>query len=500
MGIIIRQGFKSTILSYIGVVLGAFNLLWFFPKYLSADEIGIITLLQSLAFVLASFVQLGGNNIVDKFFPRFRDEEAQHHGFFALVLLYCLVGFSVFVAAYFGFKSFWLTIYAEKSPQINQFFPVLPWLTFFLMYQAMLEAFCRTRLRIVVPTLLREVFFRLSLILGVGVYFFGYISFVDLGWWLLVTYALAVLILGSYLQRLGALKLSLRFDLRSPIIRRQIPLFGLVITLGGAGALIVSRVDGLMLGALSGSDTVGIYSIAFYMGTVIEMPRRAVGQISTPIISQAWTDGDLAKIDYLYKNTALHQLLIGALFFLLVWCNVDALFNLIPHAEVYRAGKYVILYIGLGRLIDMATGINNEIILQSPYYRFNLVVIILLAVLVVVTNLIFIPLYGINGAALATALSVLLFNTAKFLFLWVKFHLQPFGLKTLYALLCMLITYLFTWMIPPAGPEVGPSLLNIVVRSGLIVLVFGGSVLLFRIFGPVGKLLRTVQHTLMRIF
>ena len=43
MGIIIRQGIQTSIISYAGVAIGAFNVLWLFPKFLGAGEIGLIT-------------------------------------------------------------------------------------------------------------------------------------------------------------------------------------------------------------------------------------------------------------------------------------------------------------------------------------------------------------------------------------------------------------------------------------------------------------------------
>ena len=45
MGLVIRQSFKSTLLTYVGVGLGALNLLFFFPRYLNPELIGLRELL-----------------------------------------------------------------------------------------------------------------------------------------------------------------------------------------------------------------------------------------------------------------------------------------------------------------------------------------------------------------------------------------------------------------------------------------------------------------------
>jgi hypothetical protein len=41
MGIIVRQGFKSSIVSYIGVVIGIFNILILYNQYLTQEQLGL---------------------------------------------------------------------------------------------------------------------------------------------------------------------------------------------------------------------------------------------------------------------------------------------------------------------------------------------------------------------------------------------------------------------------------------------------------------------------
>jgi len=54
-------------------------------------------------------------------------------------------------------------------------------------------------------------------------------------------------------------------------------------------------------------------------------------------------------------------------------------------------------------------------------------------------NMLFIPMYGLTGAALATAMSVFLINTIRFFFLLIVMKIQPFSLNTLKALLAFAV-------------------------------------------------------------
>jgi O-antigen/teichoic acid export membrane protein len=491
MGIIIRQGVKYSTVAYVGVIIGAFNTIWLSPKLLTLEQIGLMRLVQENGLFLAAFVQLGAYNIADKFFPIFKTEDKTNNGLLFFLLTYPLIGFSIFCIALFLFKDIWLGIYQEKSPDINIYFYYFIPLIFFMMYQSILEAYSRINLRIVVPGIFRDIVLKILTIGLIIAFFLQLISFYQLIVLLVFAYGIIVLLLLAYLRNLNVLHLKPNLAFLNRKLVKEMGVYGAFILLGGAGSLIVSKIDFLMLGALAGQRAVAIYTIAFFIGTIIEIPRRAIAQISTPILSQAWMHNDIHKIEEIYKKSAINQLIIGCFLFLGIWSNADAIFNLIPNGEIFRAGKYVILFIGLTRLFDMATGVNGEIILQSRYYRFNLVSVAILAVLIVATNYVFIPVYGINGAAFATALSVFLYNVIKFLFLWIKFRIQPFSQKTMVVLLIAAITFFAAGLIPVSPGDFYGTIANILLRSFIITLVFVSLTLAFRVSEETNHLLKT---------
>ena len=84
-------------------------------------------------------------------------------------------------------------------------------------------------------------------------------------------------------------------------------------------------------------------------------------------------------------------MIVGGLIFLGIWCNIENVFKLIPNGEIYAQGKWVVFYIGISKLFDMATGVNQEIVGTSKYYKIDLLFYLFLVVVAVITNLIFIP-------------------------------------------------------------------------------------------------------------
>ncbi len=103
------------------------------------------------------------------------------------------------------------------------------------------------------------------------------------------------------------------------------------------------------------------------MATVIEVPKRALMQIAMPLISRAFEKNDLKDIQNIYQKTSINQLIVGSLILIGIWANLHNIFALIPRGDIYEAGKYVVLIIGFGKLLDMMFGPSSEIIVLSKY-------------------------------------------------------------------------------------------------------------------------------------
>jgi O-antigen/teichoic acid export membrane protein len=193
---------------------------------------------------------------------------------------------------------------------------------------------------------------------------------------------------------------------------------------GNLGSKLGERVNSVMLGTISTLSNAGIYSVAFFISDSIDAPRRAISRISSPLLADKWKEGKMDEIEELYKKSSLNQLIVGVALLLAVWVSVDDIFRWMPNGEVFQEGKYVILIIGIARLVDMVTGVNTEIISYSLFYRYNFYLVIFLGLSNVVFNLLLIPIFQLNGAALATLASLTLYNLLKFIIIHWK-HGKP---------------------------------------------------------------------------
>lgn len=483
MGIVIRQSIKSSVISYSGVVIGAFSYLWLFPKYLDPAQIGIIQFVQSAAITLASFLQFSGGSTLIRFIPHFGKKDSG--AFFNFILVYILPFLALGLIIMLVLKDTLTRFYLEESPEIIPYFYHIFALIIIYVFITMIEAYARANYRIVVPNFLKDILLRILSILLVVAFLFEFITFRQLILGLIINYVIVLLIGTGYLINLKVLTSRIIF----PTVRKlkEMISYSSFAVVGNASNVVISRIDILMIGSMLGMDFLGVFTITFFMGNIIEIPKRAITQIASPIISNHWKSNDLRGINELYGKAAINLLIVGSVIFLGIWMNVDFIFNVIPNSDIYETGKYVILFIALAKLIDMSAGPNSEIIVFSDYYKFNLLLSVILAVLLVITNLIFIPLWGITGAAFATFLSMILYNLIKYLYLKIKFKLDPFSKKYAVVIIIGVATYLIVQFI---------NLSNIwwqtIIRSVSIVVLFGGLVYIFQLSSDLNNTINTL--------
>lgn len=499
MGVVKRQGIKDSIASYLGVALGAINTLFIYPKFLSTEQIGLFQWVASTALLIAPFIILGATNVSVRFFPRFRDPATGHRGFLGLLLLLPITGFSIMcfgILATLPFLTNWLD---QQEPLIQQYASYTLPLILFVGISMVLASYTKNFLRIVVPGLLENAFIKVCTALAAILVF---LKVLDTGGFMLaLVAAYGCMLLGNllYILFLGEFNLRVNWKFIGRQLATEMRVYGLYGILGGAGAGVMLYLDKTVIPLFIDQDglaALGVYTIAGYIGMVVDVPKRSLEKITAPLISTAFEANDLEEIEMLYKKTSINQLIAGSLLFIGIWANVDDLFAIMPNGEIYQSGKYVILILGLSALVDMATGVNAQIISYSNYFRFNFYLIVFLAILNLVLNYFFIRSFQFHilGAALATFVSIGLYNLAKMIFIYRIWRIHPFTKNTLLiiflaAAVLFLVGLIPVWEVP---------LRSIITRSFLIVVVFVPLVLTLRISPDLNSLLSQLIQKLKR--
>ncbi|GGW88247.1 hypothetical protein GCM10008086_16300 [Salegentibacter mishustinae] len=191
--------------------------------------------------------------------------------------------------------------------------------------------------------------------------------------------------------------------------------------------------DKVMIEYFMPIENVAIYGIAIYIATVISVPQKAMHQITNPMTAEFLNTKNKKSLEDLYKKSSLNLLIVSLLIFILIITNVKQLYELIP--DEYELSILVVLLISLVKLYDNLLGNNNSILFNSDYYRIVLLIGVLLVLVAFVLNLVFIPSFGIEGAAIASFIAFFIYNSVKIWLVHKKFSFLPFTSKTWLVLL-----------------------------------------------------------------
>lgn len=496
MSTIRKQSILSSIVVYFGFALGFANSYLFAREGgFTKEQYGLTAIFIALANVMYSASSLGMPAYISKFFPYYNDHlENRKNDMLTRALIICTGGFAIITLAGIVFKDFVLARFAN-SPEIGQYyywiFPFGYGLTLFLV----MEPFGWHRKVPVLTNFLKEVLFRLLTSLLVILSTVGIIrqfsTFVHFYSFLYLAIALVLL---GYLLWSGKAAFT---TARSVVTRRLWPKVVALCSMVWGGGLILnlsSVFDTIVIAAVlpEGLALAAIYTLAQNISSLIQAPQRGIISSAVGPLAQAWKDKDIGRISRIYQRSSINQLLFACAMFSLIWLNFDDgvyTFNL---QKGYLDAKWVFLFIGLYRVIDMGTGLNAQIISTSVFWKFEFLSGLVLLALALPLNYFLTKELGVIGPAISNLIAFTVYNGIRYAFLLRRFGMQPFSRATVYTLLlataCFCITYyLFR-------NELG--LVWIVARSFVFITLYATGAFLLQLSPDMLQVLGTLQNKL----
>jgi O-antigen/teichoic acid export membrane protein len=475
MGIIQKQGITNTIITYLGILVGFVSLLVIQPAFLTPEEVGLTRVLISFSLLVAVFLPLGVTNITIRYFPHFRDESTRHRGYFGFMLLFPMVGFLLTALILYLLRGFFINQYSEQSALFAEYFNYVILFSLILGMVNVLNSYSFSIFKTSFPTLLNDVIVK-ALFMGlVLIYSFGLADLQQFISMFIGIYLLQAIILLVYIYVTD--RPSIRINV--PFLRKQgvgeIFQYGFLLSLGAVASLGLKYLDAIMLAKFEPLAIVGVYTICAFIPTVIEAPFNALEKITTTKLASATAHKREEEIKTIYYKSARYMLLIGGLLFIGININIE---NVLEYLRPeYMDGIYVVMIISIGSLAIMAGGSNAQIIFSSEKYKVGVFLLIVLLITAFVSNLIFIPRFGMEGAALATALSAIIYSALRVAYLRYRFKYQPFDKNTLYIIVLILACFGINFLLP----SFKNNFADIVFRSSVVTVVYLAGTYIFNI-------------------
>ncbi len=445
MGQIARQSFRGTIVTYFGVAIGFVTTFFVITRFLTAEEIGLARVLIDAAVLFVGLAQLGTGASIVRFFPYFNDKST-NHGFFFWTVVVPFIGFIVFALVFWACRVPFGAWFGEKSPLfVDYYYFVLP-LAFFMLYQTVFETNSNVLMHIVVPRAVREVWCRIGLLVSYLLYAFHILSLDGLVIALCLTYAIAAIINIIYLFTLSSFHLSSfkpdwSFLKQNPQLVRSYLFYTGFLIVSALTSVLAPTLSSFFITAQMGLQYTGIFAIATYIAVMVSIPYRSLVAITQPELAQTIKDRDAINTSRLIGQASNNLLLIGGAIFLAIWVNIDLIFYVLPNGETYASAKYVVLLLGLGQLLMATFSVFNPALSYSRFYAFSLLNSLILTGSALLLNNALIPLYGMNGAALATALADIIYFIPVVTITCLALKIWPFTRKHLYTGFLLIILF-----------------------------------------------------------
>ena len=465
MGIVIKQSIKNTIITFIGFGIGAVNVLYMYPVFLGKEYLGLTNYILSAANILYPILSFGIQNTLIKFFNENNKTEEDLSRYFTYMLLLPLFVIIPFFCLFFYFYENIALYESNKNIIVYDFVWEIPLIALFMGYFEIFYAWLRAHMKSVFGSFVKEVFVRVLVTISLFAVYFNYITLTEFVHSLVLIYGISLLVIIYYANKTKRIQLNKKLPKKT----KEIFVFTIFIILSASVANMLLDIDKYMINQFLKIENIAFYSLAVYLAMVISVPQRAMHQITYPITAKLMSENKWEELDELYKKSSVTLQVIGGLIYIGILVNIKQIYELLPD-EGYDNGLFVVFTIGLSKYFDVVLGNNNSIIFNSKYYKMVLLLGVLLVFVVVGLNLIFIPKYGINGAALATLIAIGLYSLAKLLFVVLKMKLFPFTKKTIVALALTIVSFgVFYYWDFSFHPFV-----NIILKSILVTLFYVG--------------------------
>lgn len=476
MGIVFRQSVKTTIVTFTGAGLGALVAL-VSPMLMEKAELGLINSITYLAATVQLLVMVGTSALVAVYTQRYAPDDERRKALLSIGLLVTTISSIIFAIAFLLFKGPIIGMYnTADQALISEYYHYIPFVVLFMALGNIIEHYLIANMKVAQPAFAKEIVLRLVNLSLLGFIYAGYLEFGQYIIGNVFMYIVPLTLFIFFALRVQGFGITRNLKVFTRAEYKDMLHFSWYHLLVGSTLTLLGYIDTLMIAPLdsSGLSASAVYAIAVFVTSFMFMPYRAMATASSPILNEAYINKDMSKVRDLFARAGVNIFIAGTGMFVLIAVNLDNLVAILPAG--YEAVKYLVLILMLGKLADMATGLNNELISISKHYKFNFRLSALLLAAVIGLDRVFIPMYGIYGAAWVASGTLIIFNLIKMAFLYKKLNLKPFTSKT--------------WLIPVAGAIAGlagylwPFLINpyidAVTRTFVVVISYITALLLLK--------------------
>lgn len=465
---IVRGGSLYTVGKVVSDI-GEFILHLLVSRVLGAGLYGLFAYGKTLAFTALLLTNLGSDKSIVRYLPQYEHHPERRRFYLALAWLTSIAGASVVAGGLFVFAPTVnaLTLTEPTFVGVLRLFAVI----LFLDTAGNLVYATFRALEIIEYEVLSKRLFKpvmrvgcvgVALVAGVGV--FGVVV-------AMVVASVLTLGVAGYLF---ITRTAVRPQLRSPAATRETVRdyynYSLPLTAKEAGTVMQGRLDVLLVGVFLSATAVGVYNVAVLVAGVLYVPLLAANQLFAPVASRLYSRGQRPDLVAIYRAVTRWIFTISLLVAVLIAAFRVELLGLF--GPEFTAGTAVLVVMLVGQLCNAATGPSGYLLMMTDHQYVVMANEWLFGVANVVLTVVFIQLFGLVGAALASAGVLAVRNLTKLAEVWYFEGMTPYNrafLKPLVAGVAVAVGLTLAQGVVISGP------VGVAVGVGAATIVYAGT-------------------------
>jgi len=388
-------------------------------RVLSASVYGRVNVGIAVLGIASTIAMLGMKSGIPRYMSRFEDDQDVRGAWLTGTLI--AIGAATVLAAGLLVNVDWVGAQFEEpvSPALLSLFVLaLP----FVVGMESVVGGIRGRENTIYRTYVRDLFYNGSRIVVLALLLVAGFGAVGAG------YAYVVAAIGALV--VGTLLLNRLVPLVGPIRThaREMITYSLPLMIASTVSILLSQIDTLMLAGLVPSAAVGVYSAAYTLAAGVAVITSSFGFLYFPLTSRLDAGGNRGEIDRMYKVTTKWVYVVSFPAILCFLIFPDDL--LLAVFGDYARGGTALAIVASGFFVSAAYGRSQDTLSAFGYTTAILAINVGAATLNIALNAALIPIYGIDGAAIASAVSYASLNGVALGILWYRSGINPFSRRS----------------------------------------------------------------------
>ncbi|WP_411954017.1 flippase [Alkalibacillus sp. S2W] len=442
---ITRQSGVVFVGKIIGLLFGLlFNLIA--ARLLGAEIFGQFTLLYTFISFFPILAMLGLHQGLVYYIPKFHESgnkkfrnEIITVSYVLVFLISILLSFLIFINGEFITSTFFESSEEVHIKLLQNMAPILILLTIIQLSQGVFRG-----LKNINPFVLSQDFIIplskvIVFLIVIGLVGASIVS-------VLITYYIS-LVFGVFylLYIINKNNLFSNFSIEAIKSYKEILKYSLPLLFTGFLGFITKKSDILMIGYFLEDQQVGIYKIALQLGTMSSFILVAFNMIFAPTISSLFHKGEITQLETMYKTITKWVFSVNLVAFVLIVLFKQEIMFIF--GSEFVLGANALLLVSIGQLVNAGVGSAGYILMMTGHPKLEMYNNLLIVIVNITLNILLIPSYGIEGAAFASLVSVMLANIIKLILVYVIHKIHPYNRDYIKVLLSITSSFIIVFLL-----------------------------------------------------